>query len=130
MPIEPAEKARLRMLMHRLDRDLFQHLRTLESCLKIKDSKNKKEAEKVKKLIIAGLDSVASVFAVNKKAEYLFGNTFTLLDASILPLIWRLKYYEISTKPEWDGMMRYARKFFGTPEFAASLTPAERGMPQ
>ena len=127
MPIEPAEKARLRMLMHRFDRELFAHLRTLDT-MNLKDSKVRKEAEKLKKPIIAGLDSIAQVFVVNKKAEYIFGNTFSLLDAAILPLLWRLSHYDIEIKPSWSGMMKYAEHFFTSPEFVASLTPAERVM--
>ena len=87
-----------------------------------------KEAEKLKKPIIAGLDSIAQVFVVNKKAEYIFGNTFSLLDAAILPLLWRLSHYDIEIKPSWSGMMKYAEHFFTSPEFVASLTPAERVM--
>jgi RNA polymerase-associated protein len=127
MPIEPAEKARLRMLMHHFDRELFVHLRTLDN-MNLKDTKVKKEVDKVKKHIITGLDGIAQVFVVNKKAEYLFGNSFSLLDAAILPLLWRLNHYEIEAKPAWAGMMKYAQNFFATQEFIASLTPAERGM--
>lgn len=129
MPIEPAEKARLRMLMHRFDRELFAHVRKLDT-MNLKDSKVKKEAEKIKKPIIAGLDSIAQVFIANKKSEYIFGNTFSLLDAAILPLLWRLPYYDIEIKLSWAGMMRYAQQFFDTPEFISSLTPAERVMRQ
>jgi RNA polymerase-associated protein len=127
MPIEPAEKARLRMLMHRFDRELFVHLRTLDT-MNLKDSKTKKEAEKLKKPIIAGLDSIAQVFVANKKAEFIFGNSFSLLDAAILPLLWRLSHYDIEIKPTWSGMMKYAQQLFATPAFASSLTPAERVM--
>ena len=128
MPIEPAEKARLRMLMHHFDRELFNHLRTLDNNIFTKDTKMKKELDKTKKQIIAGLDSIAQVFIANKKAEYLFGSSFTLLDAAVLPLLWRLSYYEIDIKPTWQGMMKYAKTLFESPEFSASLTPAERGM--
>ena len=127
MPIEPAEKARLRMLVHRFDRELFVHLRTLDT-MNLKDSKTKKEAEKLKKPIIAGLDSIAQVFVANKKAEFIFGNSFSLLDAAILPLLWRLSHYDIEIKPTWYGMMKYAQQLFATPAFTSSLTPAERVM--
>jgi stringent starvation protein A len=128
MPIEPAEKARLLMLIHHFDRDIFQHLRMLDTNLKTKDAKLKKEVDKAKQQIISGLDSIAQVFIINKKSEYLFGNSFSLLDAEILPLLWRLEFYEIKEKDAWAGMMKYAKNFFTTPEFIASLTPAERGM--
>lgn len=128
MPIEPAEKARLRMLIFHFDKDIFQHLRFLDTNLKTRDTKLKKEVDKAKQHIVAGLDSVAGVFAANKKCDFLFGNTFTLLDAAVLPLLWRLEFYEIAVKDNWKGMMKYAASFFKTQEFVASLTPAERGM--
>ena len=127
MPIEPAEKARLRMLIHRFDRELFVHVRTLDT-MNLKDSKAKKELEKLKKPIIAGLDSIAQVFVANKKAEFIFGSSFSLLDAAILPLLWRLPHYDIEIKPAWSGMMKYAQQLFATPAFTSSLTPAERVM--
>ena len=43
MPIEPAEKARMRMKIHWLDRQLFQHVRLLDTNLNSKDAKMKKE---------------------------------------------------------------------------------------
>lgn len=129
MPIEPAEKARLRMIINQFDRELFVHLRILEQNMSLKDSKQKKEFEKSRRKIVAELDHVAQVFVLNKKTEFLFGNTFSLLDANILPLLWRLKYYNIdASKPSWLGMMRYANKIFETKEFIASLTPSEIGM--
>lgn len=128
MPIEPSEKARLRMLIFHFDKDIFQHLRFLDSNFKTRDVKLKKEVDKAKQQIIAGLDSIANVFSTNKKSEFLFGNSFTLLDASVLPLLWRLEFYEIPVKSSWSGMIKYAENFFNTNEFMASLTPAERGM--
>lgn len=128
MPIEPAEKARLRMLIFHFDKDIFQHLRFLETNLKNRDPKVKKELNRSKQQIILGLDSIANVFDTNKKCDFLFGNSFTLLDAAVLPLLWRLEFYEIAIKDSWKGLMKYAESFFSTAEFIASLTPAERGM--
>lgn len=128
MPIEPAEKARLRMMMSHMDRELFEHVRYLDTNLNIKDSKIKKEVEKARKKINESLDSIANVFTVNKKAEFLFGHSFSLLDAAVLPLLWRLEYYHISVKPAWNGLLKYAERLFNTQEFLNSLTPAERGM--
>ncbi|MBX9735129.1 MAG: glutathione S-transferase N-terminal domain-containing protein, partial [Chitinophagaceae bacterium] len=95
MPIEPAEKSRLRMLMHHFEHELFSHVRDLEA--KHGTVKNKKETDKLKKNISSVLDNISQVFVNDKKAEYIFGNSFTILDAAVLPLIWRLDYYEIPT---------------------------------
>lgn len=126
MPIEPAEKARLRMLMSHFEDELFVHVRQLEAMQS--SNKNKKEQEKLKKSIVHVLDNISQVFVNDKKAEYIFGNSFTILDAAVLPLLWRLAHYEITTKPAWKCMLRYANRLFATSEFMSSLTPAERGM--
>jgi len=128
MPIEPAEKARLRMIIHHFDKDIFQHLRFLDENVKNKDVKLKKDIDRAKQYVTSGLDSIANLFVVNKKTEFLFGNSFSLLDAAVLPLLWRLEYYEITPKMSWSGMMKYADNFFETPEFVASLTPVEKSM--
>lgn len=127
-PYEPAEKARLRGAIDQCDREIFSYVKLLDSNLRNKDAKTKKELEKAKKSIILGLDSLANGFTANKKSQYIFGNSFTLLDATVLPLLWRLEHYEIDSKPSWSGMLKYADNLFNTPEFRASLTPAERGM--
>ncbi len=128
MPIEPAEKARMRMFMNHFNRELFKQVRFLDSNLNTKDSKIKKELEKTKKLITSHLDSIAVAFSENKKMEYLFGSSFTLLDAALLPLLWRLKFYELETKKSWSNMMKYAETQFSSESFVNSLTPAERNM--
>ena len=128
MPIEPSEKARLRMLMHHFERELFVHMRILDNSLSQKEVKPKKELEKTKIKITQGLDSISNLFNVDKKALFLFGNSFSLLDAAVLPLVWRLKYYDIPIKETWSGLINYAQTQFAMPEFIASLTPAERGM--
>jgi RNA polymerase-associated protein len=130
MPIEPAEKARMRMALHKLDRELFQHIRFLDANVQSKDPKIKKDIDKIKKQISNSLDEIATVFANNKKMEYFGSNQFTLLDASLLPILWRLNHYEIEVKKTWVNMMKYAEIQFNRPSFLASLTAAERSMKQ
>jgi RNA polymerase-associated protein len=130
MPIEPAEKARMRMALHKLDRELFQHIRYLDSNIQNKDPKIKKDVERIKKQISNSLDEIAMVFANNKKMEYFGSSQFTLLDASLLPILWRLSYYEIEVKKTWANMMKYAETQFNRPSFLASLTAVERSMKQ
>ena len=99
MPIEPSERARLRMLMHHFERELFTHVRYLDNNLN--NPKTKKDLDKTRKAISAVLDNLSQVFLNN--AQYVFGNSFSLLDAAILPLIWRLNYYQIDTKKSWNA---------------------------
>ena len=130
MPIEPAEKARMRMTIHKMDLELFQHVRYLDTNLSSKETKIKKELERKRKLIASALDEIAAAFTANKKMEFLASNSFTLLDAAILPLLWRLNYYEIEVKKTWAALLKYAEIQFNRPSFLASLTAAERSMKQ
>ena len=127
MPMEPSERSRLRMLIYYFDKELFTHLRILDS-LNYKDNRSKKEIERIKKIIISGIDGISQMFQKNKKIKYLFGNSFSLLDAAVLPLLWRLNYYEIEERAGWSGMLSYAKYNFEQDNFVISLTPAERGM--
>ena len=130
MPIEPAEKARMRMAIHKLDRELFQHIRFLDTNIQSKEAKVKKELERTRKTITNSLEEIAALFANNKKMEYFGSPTFTLLDASLLPILWRLSYYEIEVKKNWANMMKYAETQFNRPSVMASFTAAERSMKQ
>lgn len=127
-PYEPAEKARLRMMINHCDREIFSAVKVIDKNIKSKETRTKKDIEKAKKKVIAGLDDLSGAFMANKKVQYIFGNSFTLLDATVLPLLWRLNHYEIDIKSSWSGMLRYAETLFDTAEFKASLTATERGM--
>lgn len=130
MPIEPAEKARMRQAIHDLDRDIFQHVRYLDNNIANKDIKIKKEVERSRKLISSALDAIADLFTQNKKMEYFASTTFSILDVCLLPVLWRLGYYEIEIKKTWAAMMKYSETQFNRPSFMASLTPTERSMKQ
>ena len=130
MPIEPSEKARMRMAIYKLERDLFHHIRFLDNNIASKETKTKKELEKTRKLISSSLDEIAELFANNKKMEFFASSSFSLLDVSLLPVLWRLSYYEIEVKKTWAAMMKYAESQFDRPSFLASLTAVERSMKQ
>ncbi len=130
MPIEPAEKARMRMAIHKLERELFQNIRFLDLNLSSKELKLKKDLERTRKLISVCLEEISNIFAQNKKMEYFASSTFTLLDAALLPVLWRLSYYEVEVKKNWGNLMKYAETQFNRPSFLASLTATERSMKQ
>lgn len=130
MPIEPAEKARMRQAIRDLDRDLFQYIRYLDNNLASKDAKIKKELERARKMVGSTLDEIANVFTQNKKMEFFINSYFSILDVCLLPVLWRLGYYEIEVKKSWAAMMKYAEAQFNRPSFMASLTPTERSMKQ
>ena len=50
------------------------------------------------------------------------------MDASIAPILWRLRRYEIDLPPQAQALARYANTLFARPSFRASLSDAELEM--
>lgn len=128
VPIEPAEKARLRILLFHLNINLFKPLRFVDANFTNKEPKIKKEVDLNKKTITNCLDGLAQAFSNNRRLEYIFGESFSLVDCAILPVLWRVSYYKLETKNTWGGLLKYGEKLFDRASFLASLTPAERNM--
>ena len=59
--------------------------------------------------------------------EYLLGE-FSLVDATIAPVLWRLPFYEIDLPPQAQPIIKYAGHVFARPGFRDSLSEAEREM--
>ena len=85
--------------------------------------------DRLRKVISNALDEIAALFANNKKMDYVASTTFTLLDASLLPVLWRLGFTKLKLKTR-AALMKYAETQFNRPSFLASLTAAERSMKQ
>ena len=59
---------------------------------------------------------------------YFLSDEFSLVDASIAPILWRLRRYEIDLPPQVQPLARYASTVFARPSFRASISDAELAM--
>jgi RNA polymerase-associated protein len=118
MSHDPVIRARIRLSLHRFDKELFCHIDAI-------DHVQTKVADKARQML---KDNLVQISAMVTKQKYMLGNEISMLDAAIAPLLWRLDYYGIKLGNESVPLMKYAERLFSRPAFIASTTPAEKAM--
>ncbi len=116
MPVDPVSRARSRLALYRIQRDWYSLLGDLESG-------TEKVAAKARKTLRDSLASSAEVFAAR---PYFLSDDFSLVDATIAPVLWRLKHYRIELPAQAAPVTDYAQRLFERESFQASLTEVER----
>ena len=120
MPADPVMRGRGRLVLHRLEKELFIHVQTLEN-----SSATAKEQSKARDAIAQGLTMIAPAYAKNK---YVLGDYFSMIDVALAPLLWRLNHYEIKLGKAAAPILKSAERIFQRPAFIDALTPAEKAM--
>ncbi len=118
MPVDPVSRARSRLALYRIEKDWYSLVGDLES-------KTEKVATKARKTLRDSLASSAEVFGAK---PFFLSDEFSLVDASIAPILWRLKHYRIELPAQARAVNDYAERLFARESFQASLTEAEREM--
>ena len=118
MPADPVMRARARLFLFRFENEMFSHVETLEKG-------NQRSVDKARAAIRDNLAQIAPVFA---KQKYMLGDEFSMLDVAIVPLLWRLDYYDIQLPKQTAPLMKYAERLFSRPAFIDSLTASEKVM--
>lgn len=120
MPADPVMRGRGRLVLHRLERELFIHVQTLEN-----NSAGAKEQARAREAIANGLTMIAPAFSKNK---YVLGDDFSMIDVALAPLLWRLNHYEIKLGKAATPLLTAAERIFQRQAFIDALTPAEKAM--
>ena len=120
MPGDPIMRGRGRLALHRLEKELFVHVQTLEN-----PGATAKEQSKAREAIANGLTMIAPAFSKNK---YVLGDEFSMIDVALAPLLWRLDHYEIKLGKSAAPLLKSAERIFQREAFIEALTPAEKAM--
>jgi RNA polymerase-associated protein len=118
MPVDPVSRARARLALYRIEKDWYQQLPALES-------RSEKVLTKARKFLRDSLTASAEVFGAK---PFFLSDEFSLVDATIIPVLWRLKHYHIELPRQAKPVMQYAARMFARDSFKASLSDAEREM--
>lgn len=118
MPVDPVSRARTRLALYRIEQDWYELMPQLES-------RGEKTASKARKILRDSLTSSAEVFAAK---PFFLSDEFSLVDASIVPILWRMKRYGVELPRQGKPVMEYAERMFERETFQASLTELEREM--
>jgi len=118
MPPDPVMRARARLFLFNIERDLFSHMADLRSV-------NTKVADKARALVRDNLSQIAPVFS---KQKFMLGDEYSMLDVAIAPLLWRLEHFGIQLPKPAAPLLKYAERIFSRPAFIEALTPIEKAM--
>ena len=118
MPVDPVSRARTRLALYRIQQDWYELVPALES-------KGEKMSAKARKQLSDSLTSSAEVFAAK---PFFLSDEFSLVDALVTPIMWRLQKYRIDLPRQAKAVSDYAERMFERESFQASLSEAEREM--
>ncbi|MCW8825412.1 MAG: glutathione S-transferase N-terminal domain-containing protein [Gammaproteobacteria bacterium] len=118
MPVDPVSRATNRLMLYRIEVDLFSHLNMITSG-------TAKQAEKARKELRDNLIAISPAF---EQLPYFMSEEFSLIDCSLAPLLWRLEELGISLPKQADPLVKYAEKIFSREAFKESLTELEGEM--
>jgi len=118
MPADPVMRARARLFLHNFEKDLFSHIKDLES-------EDEERVVKTRKIVRDNLTQLVPIFS---KRDYLLGDEYSMLDVAVTPLLWRLEHYGIDMPNQASPLLKYAERLFSRPLYADAMTPSEKVM--
>jgi len=120
LPVDPVSRASSRLYMYRVEKDWY--------ALAEQIMRGGKPATKARKELKEALTTSAPIFAAK---PFFMSDEFTLVDASIAPLLWRLPKLGVELSGQAEKVVNtYAVRIFTRDGLVRSLTEAEREMRQ
>jgi len=119
MPVDPVLRAQFRLALYRIERDWYGLAGRIE-----REGDRKQQAQLKKEL----RDTIVQSADIFKIKPFFLGDEYSLVDATIAPILWRMRRYEIELPPQAQALARYAAAILARPAFRASLSETERAM--
>ena len=116
MPVDPVLRAQFRLAMYRVERDWYGLAEQIE-----READRKSQAKFKKELLDSMLES-ADLFKIK---PFFLSDEFSVVDATIAPMIWRMGRYEIELPPHAQAMAKYVATIMARPSMRASLSEVE-----
>ncbi|MBV8784784.1 MAG: glutathione S-transferase N-terminal domain-containing protein [Gammaproteobacteria bacterium] len=119
MPVDPVSRAQFRVALYRIERDWYGLARQIDQ------EPDKKQTVRLKKML---RDTILQSTDLFKVKPYFLSDEFSLVDATIAPILWRLPYYEIDLPPQAQAIEKYGQLLFARPAFREALSEREQEM--
>jgi RNA polymerase-associated protein len=116
MPVGPLARAQSRLAVFRVENDW-------DPLVDIIETKGEKAVSKARKELTQSIAASAELFSV---MPFFLSDCFTMVDASIAPILWRLPHYGIELPKAAKAVEEYANRIFEREGFQLSLTESER----
>ncbi len=118
MPVDPVARASHRLMLYRIERDLYsQYDQIVEG--------NDKAASKASKELRDQLLVISPIF---EHKPFFLSDEFSLVDCTMAPLLWRLPTLGVSLPKQAQPLLDYAERLFRRVTFKQSLTVTESEM--
>lgn len=118
MPVDPVSRAHTRLALYRIETDWYGLLPDL-------DSGERGRRQKARQALRDSIASAADIFSAR---PYFLSDEFTMVDASIAPVLWRLRTWDIDLPREAEPVEAYAERLFAREGFRRSLTATETAL--
>ncbi len=119
MPVDPLSRAKTRLALYRIERDWY------PAALAIDEEPDRKQRPRLRQVLRDTIVQSAELFKVR---PYFLSAEYSMVDATIAPILWRLPHYEIDLPPQAAPVLKYAELVFSRPGFLRSLSAAEQEM--
>ena len=119
MPVDPVSRARARLALYQIEHDWYDLARKLDA------QPQSKDAPQLRKVLRDNVLGSADLFKVK---PFFLSDEFSMVDATIAPILWRLPRYEIDLPPQAQPILKYAHLIFSRQTFRESLSEVEREM--
>ena len=115
MPVDPVIRAKTRMVLHYIEKDLYGLLDDLKSSGEKKSSAAKLKLEENLMLSLNFLQG----------SKFFLSDDFSIIDCSIAPILWRLPEYGIELPNSGKPILKYADRIFERQSFFENLSEQE-----
>ncbi len=97
MPVDPVARAQFRLALHRVERDWYPLVHQIEA------EPDRKLSLKTRKTL---RDTILQSEELFKVRPYFLSDEFSMVDATIAPVLWRLPHYEVELTSAADSQVR------------------------
>lgn len=118
LPGDPAGRAQARVALHRIEQDWY-------ALVPLFGGGEKRDEVRARRLLLEAVLAAEPLFRVK---PWFLSDHFSLLDAAVVPILWRLPYWRVTPPAGATPLERYSQRAFAHPAFRASLSEAERDM--
>ena len=118
MPVDPVSRAHARLALYRVETDWYTLLGDLETG-------EKSRRDKARNALRDSISAAADVFAAR---PFFLSEEFSMADAWIAPILWRLPHWGVKLPKQASGVEAYAERIFAREGFRRSLSEAERAL--
>jgi RNA polymerase-associated protein len=119
MPVDPVTRAQFRLALFRIETDWYTLAEEAET------NADGRLSAKSRKMLRESIIQSTDLFGAR---PYFLSDDFSLVDASIAPILWRLPIYGIELGSQAEPIEKYMKRLFARRSFQQSLTELEQEM--